>query len=90
MADKRNSDNSLERELDYEDLTIQAGESSKLRRQQNKKRKEEEEAKKEAAKKEAVKKEAAKKEEQKQVETKEAMFQAGESSRIRRRRRGGA
>lgn len=39
MADNRKSNDSLEKELAYEDLTIQAGESSKLRREANKDRK---------------------------------------------------
>ncbi|RSL67974.1 hypothetical protein CEP54_002979 [Fusarium duplospermum] len=43
MADKRKSDDSLEKELEYEDITIQTGESSKLRREKNKERKAKEE-----------------------------------------------
>ncbi|GJC99507.1 hypothetical protein ColKHC_08333 [Colletotrichum higginsianum] len=52
--DNRNSDNSLEKELDYEDITIQAGESSKLRRKKNKDQKVKEEEKKQAQMKEAM------------------------------------
>jgi hypothetical protein len=37
MADDQNREDSLERELDYEDITIAAGESSKARRERKKK-----------------------------------------------------
>lgn len=53
MANRR-SDNSLERELDYEDIVIQTGESSKARRTQNKEKKAKEEEKRQAQMKEAM------------------------------------
>ncbi|KAJ2895227.1 hypothetical protein MKZ38_006758 [Zalerion maritima] len=54
MADDRKSDDSLEKELAYEDIAIQAGESSKLRREKKKEQKAKEEEDKQVQMKEAM------------------------------------
>ncbi len=66
MSNNRNSDNSLEREIGYEDITLATGKRSQERR---------EEVKEDKKKKE---------EEDRQVEMKEAMINAGKSSREKR------
>lgn len=66
MSDNRNSDNSLEREIEYEDITVAAGKRSQERREE-------------------VKEDKKKKEEDdKQAVMKEAMINAGKSSREKR------
>jgi hypothetical protein len=83
MADDQNREDSLERELDYEDITIAAGESSKARRQKKKKGGEDKKKEDEDRK----KKEEDDDDDDKQEKTKEAMFRAGENSRAKRRQK---
>ncbi len=90
MSRDRKSVDSLVKELEYEDIVIAAGESSRRKREQAKeeKMKKEEEEKQRKEEEEKMKKEEEEKrmkeEEEKQEQMKEAMFQAGESSRTKR------
>ncbi|KAH7029774.1 uncharacterized protein B0I36DRAFT_432415 [Microdochium trichocladiopsis] len=78
MADNRKSDNPLERELDFEDAIVAAGDTAKNTRNTPNAdaRKKAEEAEAEAARKKAA--------EDRQVQMKEAMIRAGKESRGKR------
>jgi hypothetical protein len=87
MSGDRKSDDSLEKEIAYEDITIAAGESSKRKREKKKKEEEETKKKEEEKKEEEEEKKKEKnkeEEEEKQEQMKEAMLQAGENSRTKR------
>ncbi|KAL3419902.1 hypothetical protein PVAG01_08401 [Phlyctema vagabunda] len=76
MSNNRKSDDSLEKELAYEDALVAAAESSKRRRVKAKEERNEAEKKKEKDE-----------EEERQAQMKQAVFQAGEHSRTRRGKR---
>ncbi|KAH8595132.1 hypothetical protein B0O99DRAFT_686983 [Bisporella sp. PMI_857] len=83
MSDNRKTDDSLDKELAYEDAVIAAGEESKRRREKAK----EENEKAEEEERRAQEEERQAEEEERQAQMKEAMIKAGENSRTKRGKR---